>query len=505
MDGSNVTDLITDRHLVTNGWGNLSDIAVDVAGDKIYWTYSIQLDIESEEPSFIGKIQCSDLDGSNVTDLVTEESHVPEGIALDIAGGKMYWTDTWNWKIRCADLDGSNVTDLVDLLVTEIGASARDIAVDIVSGKMYWTSVEWTDAESGTTAKIWCSDLDGSNVTDLVTKQGHINGIALDVADGKMYTSWGERDNTTETWNSKIQCSDLDGSNVTDLVTEAGYPPEGIALDVSSGKMYWTSWGEWGEATIRSANLDGSNVTDLVPIGFGTPGGIALGIPLQNTGESPAKATGTPPTTDRAEDVNQDGTVDNVDLGMVAAALFGGNPPATLGRLDVNGDGVLTIDDLTQVSNNLDEDAAAAPALGVQFNALARDKIQAAIDRLLATGDGSIGVQRTLVYLQALLAAARPDETQLLANYPNPFNPETWIPYRLAAPVEVTLTIYAVNGQIVRTLAFGHQTAGFYESRSRAAYWDGRNAQGEPVASGLYFYTLKAGEFTATRKMLIRK
>ena len=97
------------------------------------------------------------------------------------------------------------------------------------------------------------------------------------------------------------------------------------------------------------------------------------------------------------------------------------------------------------------------------------------------------------------------DETVLLANYPNPFNPETWIPYHLAKDADVTLRIYAVNGQLVRTLALGHQPVGMYQTRSRAAYWDGRNAVGEPIASGVYFYTLTAGEFTATRKMLIRK
>ena len=112
---------------------------------------------------------------------------------------------------------------------------------------------------------------------------------------------------------------------------------------------------------------------------------------------------------------------------------------------------------------------------------------------------------RALVYLQHLLATARPDQTQLLANYLNPFNPEAWIPYQLFKSTDVTLTIYSVNGQVVRELALGHQAAGMYQSRSRAAYWDGRNALGEKVASGLYFYTLTAGDFTATRKMLIRK
>ena len=105
----------------------------------------------------------------------------------------------------------------------------------------------------------------------------------------------------------------------------------------------------------------------------------------------------------------------------------------------------------------------------------------------------------------APVIAVLPDNTQLLANYPNPFNPETWIPYDLSEPTDVTLTIYAVNGQVVRELALGHQPAGIYQSKSRAAYWDGRNRLGEPVASGVYFYTLTAGTFTATRKLSIRK
>ena len=104
---------------------------------------------------------------------------------------------------------------------------------------------------------------------------------------------------------------------------------------------------------------------------------------------------------------------------------------------------------------------------------------------------------------QVTVTAIREDA--LLVNFPNPFNPETWIPYQLSKPAEVTITIYAVDGQVVRTLTLGHQVAGMYQSRSRAAYWDGKNAFGEPVASGVYFYTLTAGDFAATRKMLIRK
>ncbi|MDE0014487.1 MAG: leucine-rich repeat domain-containing protein [Candidatus Poribacteria bacterium] len=103
------------------------------------------------------------------------------------------------------------------------------------------------------------------------------------------------------------------------------------------------------------------------------------------------------------------------------------------------------------------------------------------------------------------LVMSVPEKTDLHPNYPNPFNPETWIPYQLAEPSRVSISIYAADGKLVRTLDLGHQALGHYDSRSRAAYWDGRNALGEPVASGVYFYTLTAGKFTATRKMLITK
>ena len=114
-------------------------------------------------------------------------------------------------------------------------------------------------------------------------------------------------------------------------------------------------------------------------------------------------------------------------------------------------------------------------------------------------------VKRSLIQLPALVAYEIPTETKLLHNYPNPFNPETWIPYRLAEDAFVTLTIYDLNGQVVRTLEVGHQIAAVYESRSKAIYWDGRNRFGEQVASGVYFYHLSAGGYSATRKMLILK
>ena len=114
-------------------------------------------------------------------------------------------------------------------------------------------------------------------------------------------------------------------------------------------------------------------------------------------------------------------------------------------------------------------------------------------------------LQNGIRFLEQLLFVLVPKETELLPNYPNPFNPETWIPYRLAEDAFVTLTIYDQRGRVVRRLNVGHQTASVYERRSKAIYWDGRNEVGDKVASGIYFYTLIAGDYSATRKMLILK
>ena len=114
-------------------------------------------------------------------------------------------------------------------------------------------------------------------------------------------------------------------------------------------------------------------------------------------------------------------------------------------------------------------------------------------------------MKQSLIQLPNLIAYEIPAETELLSNYPNPFNPETWIPYRLAEDAFVVLTIYDGAGQVVRTLEVGHRIAAVYENRSKAIYWDGRNDIGERVASGLYFYTLSAGNYSATQKMVILK
>ena len=152
-------------------------------------------------------------------------------------------------------------------------------------------------------------------------------------------------------------------------------------------------------------------------------------------------------------------------------------------------------------------DTAAAPTVigNLKLGTVQIDVIEEQIDLLIATGDRSPAAMRKLIYLQQLLAIARPEKTQLFANYPNPFNPETWIPYELATDTDVRITIYNAQGVVIRTLRLGQQSAGDYTVRERAAYWDGRNAFGEQVASGIYFYQLETDTMSALRKMVIVK
>ncbi len=116
-----------------------------------------------------------------------------------------------------------------------------------------------------------------------------------------------------------------------------------------------------------------------------------------------------------------------------------------------------------------------------------------------------IDVKNNRIELSELIVYEIPAETILLMNYPNPFNPETWMPYLLAEEGIVTLRIYDARGELVRRLDMGHQSAGYYTDRGRAAYWDGRNESGESVASGLYFYHLGTPSFRQFRRMLIVK
>ena len=453
--------------LVQRGLQQPSGLTLDVTGGHMYWT-----------DSGTDKIQRADLNGANVQDLVTQGLKGTKDIAVDVAGGKMYWTDNGTDKIQCADLDGSNVEDLV----TRGLRIPSGLALDVDGGKMYWT-------DDGTN-KIQRAGLDGSNVEDLVTGLQAPTSIALDVADGKMY--W------TDVAANKIQRADMDGSNVEDLVTElAGV--HSLDLDIDNRKLYWT---DWRDETVRRANLDASNVEDVITSGMDRPSSIAINAsPQPIASKDPDDETEDETVEAQDADANGDGSVDVQDI--VYVALHYGQ--TSQGAADINGDGVVNIDDIIAVAAAVDNVAAAPAARAALPRDLTAETVENWLTEAKLTGKNTSQYRRGILTLEQLLAALAPKETALLPNYPNPFNPETWIPYRLATGSDVQISIYDVNGALIRQLDLGHQRAGVYIEKTRAAYWDGRNENGEAVASGAYFYQLRTDDYNALRRMVIVK
>ena len=199
-------------------------------------------------------------------------------------------------------------------------------------------------------------------------------------------------------------------------------------------------------------------------------------------------------------------------LDLVRAASQFGQVGTNLSG-DANGDGKLDVSDLGHIGSHLGENAA-APALSIDYSnpivsyysPTIKRQFQAltALESLTIPSRGAHIARDTL---KAWLSDIKPSvtETRLLPNYPNPFNPETWIPYQLAEPAHVRIQIYDVAGHLVRTLDLGTKLAGNYFSREGAVYWDGYNNIGEEVSSGVYFYTLEAGDYRTTRRMTLMR
>ena len=434
---------------------------VAIGGGKVYWT--------APTGERGGTVNSANLDGDpDVTELASIFA-TPVGIAVDTDGSKLYWTNA-SGRIQSANLDGSRIQNVLQNL-----SNPTDIVVS--NGFIYWT-------EDGNTIRRVNSS--GQKIViDVAVNLDTVGGLA--VGGGKVY--WTEQTSATA---GTVNGANLNGTNFETLATLLS-APMGISVDTAGSKLYWTN----ARGRVQSANLDGSRIKNVVE-GLISASKLAIG------GANVATVA-TKPTTPKADtsdyDVDNDGKVDNTDAALVAGAMNTGDA-----KYDVNDDGAVNFLDLLLVFDNRDPGAAAAPTIvGMQLNAVQIDRIEEQIDLLLATNDRSPAAMRTLVYLQQLLATARPEKTQLFANYPNPFNPETWIPYELATDTHVTITIYNTQGVVIRTLQFGHQSAGYYTGRDRAAYWDGRNALGEQVASGLYFYQLETDEMSSMRKMVILK
>ena len=206
-----------------------------------------------------------------------------------------------------------------------------------------------------------------------------------------------------------------------------------------------------------------------------------------------------------AWDVNKDGEVDILDIvlvgqhfGQAIATPLDPNP-------DVNGDGEVDIFDVVAVCQHFGEVySTAAPSRDI-WN-ISRQHLPLLTDiYFIIEGNRNPEFLTARRVLQRLIFNVRVREVEAFQNFPNPFNPDTWIPYQLREDSRVTIRIYSVVGDLVRELALGYMPAGLYVSSDRAAHWDGRNASYERVASGVYFYTIQAGDYSATRKMTVAK
>ena len=500
LDGSNIETLVTGLSVQGRDTGPRG-IALDISEGKMYWAYC-----------GADKIQRANLDGSNVETLITG-SGCPHHLALDFNSRKLYWTEWHSNRIQRANLDGSGIEFLVGGLENPGG-----IALDSINGKMYWT----------TRSKIQRANLNGTNLEDLVTGVNAV-GIALSIPQSN--TRVPSRVNLNFTMPSEVSVGEeLTATlNVTNAVDLAGVqldlhfnPAVLEATDIQEGDLLAgtgtffqvlhlaTVPGEISGIRIaRIGGVEGSGtllkvvfkakgvgVSELAArnLKLGTPAGTAI----------PANVVSGKVEVGSRPDVTGDGKVNILDLVLVSRH-FGPAAAAPPGA-DINGDGEVDILDIIVLAQHLSTaNTAAAPALIVEQTRLDAVTVQGWLSATYVENDGSLALAHGIANLEALLARIVPTEIAVYANYPNPFNPETWLPYQLADAADVTFRIYSASGHLVRTLVLGHQAAGLYQSRSRAAYWDGRDALGEPVASGVYFYTLTAGDFIATRKMLIRK
>ena len=346
------------------------------------------------------------------------------------------------------------------------------------------------------TVRLWNAEM-GKHIRTFTGHTSWVTSVAFN-PNGSTLASGG-RDSTVRLWNAEM------GKHIRTLTGHTGgvrsvvFSPNGNTLASGSADQTIRLWDVQTGRHIRTLMGHTISVTSVAfsPNGNTLASGSADGtVLLWELAPAPIKSKKI------AEDVNTDGVVNIQDLVFVDSN-FG-----KTGRniVDVNNDGIVNIVDLTLVAGTIGNTAGASSAWRRNPEAvLTRAQVEEWLRQVSQMNLTGPTFQPGISVLEQLLTSLTPKETALLPNYPNPFNPETWIPYQLAEPADVSISIYTADGQLVRTLDLGHRFAGIYESRSRAAYWNGKNELGESVASGVYLYTLTAGEFTATGKMLIHK
>ena len=542
LDGRNV-------RLVKNLTSVPHSIALDAANGKIYVTNAW------------GKIQRLNVDGSNFQPNHITDLERPKGLALDMSGGKVYWAETTG-RIRRANLDGSNVEDVATGLGTPINIAIFDntvywtekigensgeirfvnlqgnvvtrnsftqgfpvgIAVDAVERTFYWTTSHGI---------IGRQALDGSNFQpNFVTGLSAPGTLALRVETPMdVETPVVAATDAVLSISPSSVISPAVGEqlvlnlNITAGEAVAGYQftlrfdPTALRYVESSNGDYLPDGAFFLQPVVNRDRVElASSTLTGVSNGGGTLATVtfevmvvkASTLTLSDMLLSDSKGNTFLPRVEAAEiteppeltaDINGDGVVNIQDLVLVASNFGKTGENAA----DVNTDGVVNIADLVLVAGALGATAAAPSIHAESLELLTAADVREWLSQAHRLNSSHVDYQRGLLVLEQLLAALAPKETLLLPNYPNPFNPETWIPYQLATSGDVKITIYDARGIVVRRLELGYRQAGYYTHRSRSAYWDGCNGLGEHVASGLYFYHLEAEGVSLLRKMVTLK
>ena len=424
-------------------------------------------------------------------DGATSVAFSPDGKTLACGSAKNYIRTSYNSNIMLWDIGTGR-------LMHELEGHK-----DIVNSVVFSPDGETlASGSSDGTIRLWNVST-GTLRQIFIGHTGKINSVVF-ALDGQTLVS-GSSDNTIRLWNISTGTTKQVIAEHTDAVNSVVFSSNGTLLTSGSSDKTIKLW-DFATGSLLQT-IEGHSVAvnsvALSPDGKSLASGGADGILLWDIStlfESVEE------TQSLFADVNSDGVVNIQDLVLVASSL-GQSVPEEGNAADVNGDGIVNILDLIEVSAAIESNQNAAPNTLSQLQEanLTQAEVQKWLAQVQQLNLTEPTAQRGIRYLEQLLLALTPKETALLPNYPNPFNPETWIPYQLAKPADVNISIYAADGKLVRSLDLGHQSVGMYQHRNLAAHWDGKNDIGESVASGVYFYTLKAGNFSATRKMLILK
>ena len=527
LDGSNIETLVT-------GLYTPNSIALDLTNGKMYW-------VDEDAAA----IQRANLDGTSLETLVTNaDLSEPSGIALDLGAGKMYWCDGADDNIKRANLDGTSIETLVTGL-----DEPRDIDLDVLEGKMYWTESEID--------KIQRANLDGTSVEDLVFGLAEPIGLALDVAasPNARFVSFSGPGGFSVSRSKLISQGQIFSNG--NLQFKKGDPT------VYNGNLFAVGNIIIDKDNTINGNLraGGSIIIDPKSTVNGT---IVPGDPIQPSDPFEPPQPCTPPEPCQVFNIGKGGSLtllpgDPCEPPNPCYDVIVGNNATlnlstggyTFSELETQSESIINFDvsNGAVVLNVLDKFALGKKVtfnispggqanshlvtiFAFQSSKVVVDKGGYVLGNLNApNAEVSIAknvslrgavcaskttVDRDVIVLhhsspgvlpKQVLLDEEADSYQLIAdsyeleqNYPNPFNPTTAISFQLSADSEVKLVIYNTAGQLVRTLYSGEMPAGRFELE-----WDGKNESGEKVASGIYVYELKAGEFVAKRKMTLMR